>query len=80
VLDARAEFPDCSLADLYDPDTMPPELAKAHAKLDRLVERAYGKSFGSDAERVAFLFERYQELTADLFTDTRGKRKKEKRV
>jgi hypothetical protein len=80
VLDARAKFPDCNLADLYDPTTMPPELAKAHSKLDRLVEKAYGKSFESDDERVAFLFERYQELTADLFTDTRGKRKKEKRV
>jgi type I restriction-modification system DNA methylase subunit len=74
VLDARAKFPDCSLADLYDPDTMPPELAKAHAKLDRLVEKAYGKSFESDAERVAFLFERYQQLTADLFTETPKKR------
>lgn len=74
VLDARARFSDCSLADLYDPDTMPPELAKAHARLDRLVEKAYGKSFESDAERVAFLFERYQELTADLFTVTQKKR------
>jgi len=78
VLDARAKFPDCSLADLYDPTTMPPELAKAHSKLDRLVEKAYGKSFESDAERVAFLFERYQRLTADLFTDTGGKRRKAK--
>jgi hypothetical protein len=62
VLDARAQFPDSSLADLYDPDTMPPVLTKAHGKLDRLVEKAYGKSFSSDAERVAFLFERYREL------------------
>jgi hypothetical protein len=76
VLDARAKFPDCSLADLYDPDTMPPELAKAHVKLDRLVEKAYGKTFESDAERVAFLFERYQELTADLFTETKRKGRK----
>jgi len=74
VLDARAKFPDCSLADLYDPDTMPPELAKAHAKLDRLVEKAYGKSFETDAERVAYLFERYQQLTADLFTEAPKKR------
>jgi len=80
VLDARAKFPDCSLADLYDPDTMPPELAKAHAKLDRLVEKAYGKSFESDAERVAFLFERYQQLTADLFTETKRKSRKTGRL
>ncbi|HUW68614.1 MAG TPA: DNA methyltransferase [bacterium] len=68
VLDARALFPDSSLADLYDPNTMPPELTRAHDKLDKLVEKAYGKSFDSDAGRVAFLFERYQKLTADLFT------------
>jgi len=80
VLDARAKFPDSSLADLYDPDTMPPELAKAHQKLDRLVEKAYGKSFDSDAERVAFLFERYQKLTADLFTETGKKRPRKKHV
>ena len=79
ILDARAAFPDSSLADLYDPDTMPPELAKAHQKLDRLVEKAYGKSFDSDAERVAFLFERYRELTADLFTQA-GKKKSSKKA
>jgi len=75
VLDARLLFPDLSLAQLYDPLTMQPELTKAHAKLDRLVERAYGKSFGSDSARVAFLFERYQELTKDLFTDVAPKKK-----
>ena len=82
VLDARAKFPDCSLADLYDPDTMPPDLAKAHARLDRLVEKAYGKTFEGDAERVAFLFERYQELTADLFTgaQVRAARKRKKEI
>jgi hypothetical protein len=76
VLDARALYPDSSLADLYDPDLMPSELSKAHQKLDKLVEKAYGKSFESDAERVAFLFEKYQELTADLFTEAANKRKK----
>jgi len=76
VLDARALYPDSSLADLYDPNLMPPELSKAHAKLDRLVEKAYGKSFETDAERVAFLFERYQALTADLFTESGAKKKR----
>jgi hypothetical protein len=71
VLDVRAKFPDCSLADLYDPDTMPPDLVKSHAKLDRLVEKAYSKTFNNDAERVSFLFEKYQELTAGLFTETK---------
>ena len=61
VLDARAQFPDSSLADLYDPLTMPPALLKAHQKLDRAVDSAYGKTrFNTEAERVAFLFGLYQ--------------------
>ena len=60
VLDARALYPDCSLADLYDPLTMPAELRKAHRELDVAVERAYGRKFESDAERVAHLFELYR--------------------
>ena len=63
VLDARALYPECSLADLYDPLTMPPELVTAHRKLDAAVEKAYGRSFADDAERVAFLLEKYRELT-----------------
>lgn len=64
VLDARSEFTDSSLADLYDPLTMPPALLKAHQKLDKAVDAAYGKtSFKTEAERVAFLFELYQQLT-----------------
>jgi hypothetical protein len=67
VLDARADFGGSSLADLYDPRSMPAELLKAHRKLDAAVDAAYGrKSFKNDAERVAFLFERYRELTTLL--------------
>ncbi len=67
LLDARASFPDATLADLYDPLTMPPELVRAHQVLDRAVDTAYGKkSFASEAERVAFLFERYQTITSLL--------------
>ncbi|HQQ70701.1 MAG TPA: class I SAM-dependent DNA methyltransferase, partial [Alicycliphilus sp.] len=71
VLDARAQFPGSSLADLYDPLTMPPALLKAHHKLDAAVDAAYAlcggkKTWKSDAERVAFLFERYQQLTSLL--------------
>jgi hypothetical protein len=73
VLDARAQFSGSSLADLYDPLTMPPALLKAHQKLDAAVDKAYQlcggkKSYASDAERVAFLFERYQQLTSLLPT------------
>lgn len=64
VLDARALYPNSTLADLYDPLTMPPELVTAHRKLDAAVEKAYGRKFEDDAERVAFLFEKYSELTS----------------
>jgi type I restriction-modification system DNA methylase subunit len=71
VLDARAQFADASLADLYDPLTMPPALLKAHQKLDTAIDTAYQpsggkKSYTSDAERVAFLFELYQRVTSLL--------------
>ncbi|GHT10966.1 methylase [Bacteroidia bacterium] len=69
VLDARAAHPTSTLADLYHPLIMPLDLLKAHQKLDRAVERAYGRSFDyyDDMSRVAFLFEQYQRLTAGLF-------------
>lgn len=76
VLDARAAFPDSTLADLYDPLSMPPALVKAHQHLDRAVDAAYvaaeraagrkAPKLTTDAERVAFLFERYQQLTSLL--------------
>jgi N-6 DNA Methylase len=71
VLDARAQFPGSSLADLYDPLAMPPALLKAHQKLDAAVDKAYEfsggkKSYKTDAERVAYLFELYQRLTSLL--------------
>ncbi|GHV74584.1 hypothetical protein AGMMS49940_18860 [Spirochaetia bacterium] len=76
VLDARALFPDSSLADLYDENAMPPELTKAHQKLDKAVEKAYGKTFEDDAgRRVAYLFELYQNMTKDLFTAEKKKGK-----
>jgi hypothetical protein len=65
VLDARGLYPGSSLADLYDPLTMPPELVKAHHKLDAAVDAAYSKKkFSGDSDRVAFLFELYQQLTS----------------
>lgn len=60
VLAARAQFPEATLADLYDPLSMPPTLLKAHQSLDKAVDAAYGKTrFNSEAERVAFLFDLY---------------------
>ena len=74
VLDARAAFTDSSLADLYDPLTMPPALVKAHQKLDAAVDKAYElsggkKSYKNDAERVAYLFDLYQRYTSLLPTE-----------
>lgn len=64
VLDAREQFPDSSLADLYDPLTMPPALAKAHRDLDKAVDQCYRpQPFPSEAKRIEFLFERYEKLT-----------------
>ncbi len=79
MLDARARFQTgehpASLADLYDPLTMPPELLRAHQKLDAAVDAAYAlnggkKSYKSDAERVAFLFGLYQKYTSLLPADS----------
>lgn len=65
VLDVRASFKGQTLADLYDPDVMPPELRKAHQQLDKTVDAAYGyKGEKDDAARVAFLFGLYQQLTS----------------
>ena len=68
ILDARELYPDCSLADLYDEVTMPPELRRAHQQNDRAVMDAYGFVVGtpertSESDCVAALMRRYQELT-----------------
>ena len=64
ILDARALYPDSSLADLYDPLTMPPELRKAHAANDAAVLKAYGWPTDlSEPEIVSRLFDMYAKLT-----------------
>ena len=78
VLDARASFPNSSLADLYSPLTMPPALVKAHNDLDKAVDAAYSKQvFTSEAKRMEFLFELYEKYTANLFSKEKKKSKKE---
>ena len=68
ILDARALYPDASLADLYDPLTMPPELRKAHQANDRAVMLAYGMPIKEtdEAACVAWLMRLYQEKVAEL--------------
>ncbi|MCR4953124.1 MAG: methylase [Treponema sp.] len=64
ILDARAKYPDSSLADLYDETLMPPELRKAHQANDRAVMAAYGFSTKmTESECVAELFKMYEKLT-----------------
>ncbi len=77
ILDARAQFPDSTLADLYDPLTMPPLLQKAHNALDKAVDRAYHRAsdkrgaFNNEADRVSFLFDLYQQYTAPILPEVR---------
>jgi hypothetical protein len=75
VLDARAEFPGSSLADLYNPLTMPPTLVKAHNELDKAVDLAYRpQAFANETKRIEFLFELYDKYTAGLFPAGKKKR------
>lgn len=80
ILDARANHPGATLADLYDPLTMPDDLRKAHQANDRLVERLYRKEpFTSDMDRVAFLLAEYEKLVAPLEALANAKPKRQRR-
>jgi len=82
VLDARLKYPDSSLADLYDPLTMPPDLVKAHNALDRAVDKCYrGIAFTSEIERLEYLFMLYNQYTKPLIVNKKTKkRRRTKRV
>ena len=74
VLDARAAHPGATLADLYDPDLMPPDLRRAHQALDRAVDRLYRPGgFTSERERIEHLFMRYEKMQAPLEAARKGK-------
>ena len=76
ILEARTHFPQSTLADLYDPLTMPPELLKAHRALDKAVEKAYGaKNLDNEMKRVGFLLELHQTYLGRLENKPKGKRK-----
>jgi hypothetical protein len=78
VLDVRAEFVGSSLADLYDPLTMPPKLVKAHQELDKAVDLCYRpQAFMNEAARIEYLFDLYNQYTIPLLNDSK-KTKKEK--
>nr|WP_211217451.1 type IIL restriction-modification enzyme MmeI [Segetibacter koreensis] len=75
VLDARAQFPHASLADLYDPNTMPPVLVKAHQALDKAVDLCYRpQPFINETKRIEFLFELYDKYTYGMFEKVKSKK------
>lgn len=77
VLDARTQFPDSSLADLYDPLTMPPVLVKAHQALDKAVDVCYRpQAFTNETARIEFLFELYGEYVAPLLQEAKKKKRR----
>jgi hypothetical protein len=77
VLDTRAKYPDASLADLYDPRTMPADLVRAHRDLDKAVDLCYRpQPFTTEAKRMEYLFELYQKYTAGLFVEKKTKKAK----
>jgi hypothetical protein len=81
VLEARATYPDATLAQLYDPLSMPIVLYKAHVVLDAAVDALYGsKKFSGEADRLELLFARYAELTADLLTELPVKKTRKKKT
>jgi hypothetical protein len=74
VLDTRLQFPGSSLADLYDPLTMPPALVKAHQELDKAVDLCYRpQPFPNETKRIEYLFDLYEKYTAGLFREGRKK-------
>ncbi len=81
VLDARADHPNATLADLYDPDLMPPNLRKAHCALDRAVDRLYRRTgFASEHERVEHLFALYEKMRTPLVSRLSAKKRRRQKV
>lgn len=80
VLDAREKFPDSTLADLYDPATMPKVLVDAHRKLDEAVDSCYRpQAFNSELERLEFLFTLYRKYTEPLMLMAEKKTKRSRK-
>lgn len=75
VLEARKQFSGSSLAELYDPNTMPPALVKAHQALDKAVDLCYrSQPFVNETKRIEYLFELYDKYTAGLFVKPKSKK------
>jgi hypothetical protein len=80
ILDIRDKYADSTLADLYDPLTMPADLLKAHQNLDKAVDKLYQKdAFSGDAQRMELLLTRYQKLTAPLIEAEKTKKQRRRK-
>ena len=86
ILKVRESYPEKTIAQLYDPDTMPDELLKAHLALDETIEKCYrdrAKPFANDEERLEYLFAEYERMAAaengDLLTPATAKKAKTKK-
>ena len=81
VLDARADHPGATLAELYDPDLMPPNLRRVHRALDRAVDRLYRRTgFHSERERVEHLFALYEKMRTPLVSRLSAKKRKRQKA
>ena len=79
ILEIRLKFPTSSLSDLYDPNSMPPILAKAHSILDKAVDSCYRtQPFLSESKRIEYLFELYDKYTSGFFAKPKKTTKKAK--
>lgn len=77
VLKVRERYPKSSLADLYDPLTMPADLVKAHQDLDKFVDTCYrAQPFDTEMQRIEFLFDLYKQYTQPLFGSEKKKKGK----
>ena len=81
VLDARADHPDATLANLYDPDLMPPNLRRGYQALDRAVDRIYRRTgFASERERVEHLFGLYEKMRTPLASRLSPRKRRRQKV
>lgn len=81
ILDERAKFPQKTMAWLYNPETMPKDLLKAHQELDQAIERIYRiQPFSSDAERLEYLFKMYDEMTKKDTLWAKEKKTRKKKI
>jgi hypothetical protein len=73
----RKEYPDSSLADLYDPIAMPKKLVDAHKHLDKAVDLCYRpQPFPTELSRLEFLFDLYKKYTTPMFAEEKKKKRK----